>query len=144
MWEGIFAIGSKIFSELFGSSSGKSAVEQAATAYTTVKEADKEEAIKQEVVENQDADSARKMVIAPSHNTSFDVFVDGWSRMIRPLIATWAFMVLVGLIKPPVLLDTGTVSTVILSIISFYFSIRVISTDIPRMVGGIIKARKES
>ena len=92
----------------------------------------------QEKSEEASADliSARKFI--PGEQK--DSIVDVWHRAIRPLVATWAVLVLFGLIPPPLHWHNipGEVWAIILTVITFYFGGRGFLQDVrTRIANGL-------
>lgn len=85
-------------------------------------------------------ESARAMVFT-SHNSWFDILVDGLNRLPRPVIAFWAIGVLTGWIDQPTHLAhlDPLVGNIIWTVATFFFGSRVIFKDIPAMVKSIKK-----
>lgn len=71
-----------------------------------------------------------------AHDTWLDVIVDGWSRLVRPGFATWAFGELVGWWNVKTEQINPEKFQLIIIIVTFYFGARVLLKDLP----GIIKA----
>lgn len=84
--------------------------------------------------------SAARQMQFVSHDSWFDIIIDGWVRLIRPMFATWGFMVLTGIIDPP---PVGTldpfVVKIIWTIIGFYFGVRTISKDMIPAINKLFK-----
>lgn len=91
-----------------------------------------------------DVQRAREMPLAPSHNTWFDVLIDGASRLPRPLMAFWVIGILMGLWNGPDFeaID-DKVETWVEYIMGFFFGHRAMARDIPSMVSGITKALRK-
>ncbi len=66
----------------------------------------------------------------------WNLFIDGLNRLPRPLFALWAFGELSGLLAVPPGLNTlhPIVLNIIWTIIGFYFGIRTVSQDLPKML----------
>lgn len=66
----------------------------------------------------------------------WDSFVDKWHRAIRPALATWAILILFGLLPPPNHWTNipDPVWQLIVVIISFYFGGRAILKDLPQAI----------
>lgn len=79
--------------------------------------------------------SARAMVMT-SHNSWFDILIDGISRLPRPVITTWAIGMLFGWIPEPIHLQTLNPITlnIIWTVITFWFGSRVLLKDIPSVI----------
>lgn len=79
-------------------------------------------------------DSARKMQMI-SHDSWFDILVDGLNRLVRPLVTYWLCGGIAGFWPLPA---TGTVDPLILNafwtVITFWFGGRVIVKDIPKAI----------
>lgn len=91
-----------------------------------------------------DVQLAREMVIAPSHDSWFDVLVDGAARLPRPVMAFWVMGMLFGLITPPNLNAMGPkLLTWIEYIMGFYFGHRAMARDIPILVSSITNALRK-
>lgn len=122
MWGWLKAIGGFLTG---GSKTAEKVVEMADDAVFT-----KQEAATQD---SSDTTSARADQ-GVSHNTWLDVIVDGWSRLVRPGFATWAFGELVGWWN----VKTGEISAdkfqLIIIIVTFYFGARVLLKDLPSIV----------
>jgi len=83
---------------------------------------------------NDATDSARKMALA-SHNTWFDVLIDGINRAIRPGVTIWIIGGLIGWWALPA---PGTIDPFFLkifwTIIGFWFGGRAVLKDLPKAV----------
>jgi hypothetical protein len=82
-----------------------------------------------------DLDKARQF--APGEK--WDTFIDKWHRAIRPVLATWATLILIGIMPPP---DHWAaipepVWQLIIVIVSFYFGGRAILKDLPAAIKAI-------
>jgi len=86
--------------------------------------------------EDASQDSARQMVYTPVGGDLFNRVVDGLNRLPRPLMALWAFGILVGVIPVPDHLAYAhpLVLNILWTVIGFYFGIRTISQDLPRLL----------
>ena len=88
---------------------------------------------------NESQNSARRMAIA-SHNTWFDVLVDGLNRLVRPWITVWLFGGLVGWWTLP---SPGQVDPFFLNafytILVFWFGGRAVLKDLPKALSIIRK-----
>ena len=84
----------------------------------------------QEKSEEASADLVSARTFAPGEK--MDSIVDVWHRAIRPLVATWAVLVLFGLIPPPLHWHNipGEVWAIILTVITFYFGGRGFLQDV--------------
>jgi hypothetical protein len=86
--------------------------------------------------EDASQDSARKAPEASSHEGIFNRVVDGLNRLPRPLMAFWAIGELTGLLPQPTHLNTinPIVLNIIWSVVGFYFGIRTITQDLPKLI----------
>lgn len=92
-------------------------------------------------------DSARKMVLV-SHDSWLDIGIDAWSRLPRPVIATWVTGVLIGWWEPPAYLNAmyatnPIMMNIIWTVVTFYFGARLIIKDIPAAVALAVNAVKK-
>lgn len=80
-------------------------------------------------------DSARKMELA-THNSWFDIAVDGMNRLPRPLITGWVVAMLFGWVDEPAHLQVMSPMTlnIIWTVITFWFGSRVLFKDIPSVI----------
>lgn len=125
---------------LFGNSSnGKGVVQTAVDTYerfdpSAVKL--HEMSLEDQTAGDASQDSARKMIVAPSHDSWFDILIDGLNRSVRPGFTLWAFGTLVGWWDttahwneiPPM------VWNIIWTIITFWFGSRILFKDLPSLV----------
>lgn len=81
-----------------------------------------------------DTSDSRSMQFA-SHESWFDILVDGLNRMVRPAFAFWSFGVLVGWWGEKIKEISPEAMNLILIIVTFYFGGRAILKDLP----GVIK-----
>lgn len=114
----------KIIGFFTGNAGGK-VMEMADEAFHTEQE--------KAATDQKDTDSARADQ-GVSHNTFIDVLVDGWSRIVRPGFATWAFGELVGWWDVKVEQVSSEKMHLIILIVTFYFGGRVILKDIPSVL----------
>lgn len=84
--------------------------------------------------DQKDLESAR-LSQAPSHDSWFDVLVDGIARLIRPGVTIWLIGGFVGIWKLP---DPGATDpywqNVFLLVITFWFGGRTILKDLPEAI----------
>ena len=130
-------------SVLFGKSD-KGVIQQASDVVerwlpSTVKE--HEMNIEQTKTEDASQDSARKMEISATHEDWFNRAVDAINRLPRPLLAVWAIGQLTGVLPPPKHLDNihPLVLNIIWTIVGFFFGVRTISQDLPKMLQALRK-----
>ena len=94
--------------------------------------------------EASDMSEARAQSPTYTHNTWFDVVIDGWSRAIRPGVTTWLFGGWANWWKLP---DTQTLdpfwTQLTLVIVSFWFGGRVLIRDLPQLVATITKVLRK-
>lgn len=85
-------------------------------------------------------DSARKMELA-THNSWFDIAVDGMNRLPRPLITGWVVAMLFGWVDEPAHLQGKSPMTlnIIWTVITFWFGSRVLFKDIPSVIKALRK-----
>jgi len=130
---------SNVFSAVFGSTgNGKSSLEIAADVYDNRNPG---EITKHEMnIENLQAgdasqNGARQMKFQ-SHESWFDIFVDGINRAVRPFMTIWAFGILVGWWGEPEGFSTMDFMTknIIWTIITFWFGSRILFKDIPNVI----------
>lgn len=81
-----------------------------------------------------DTADSRNMQFA-THDSWFDILVDGLNRMVRPAFAFWSFGVLVGWWGEKIKEISPEAMNLILIIVTFYFGGRAILKDLP----GVIK-----
>ena len=92
---------------------------------------------------NDSQQSARGFAAPGVHNTWFDALVDGINRLVRPALALWAFGVLCSWWLPPVVTPAiAPYQTLIYTVFTFYFGVRAVTEDIPRLVRNILAARE--
>jgi len=87
----------------------------------------------------QNVNDARAMQGPQGGVSAFDVFVNGLNRLPRPLFSLWAFGTLVaatfGLISSTGFQNLDPFSQkLILTIVEFFFGIRVVSQDVPALI----------
>lgn len=131
-----------IFKLLFGWGSGKGAIEQVSDTVERFRPGPvKEHEMGIEDIKAQDTsqDAARKAQEAPTHEDRFNRTVDALNRLPRPLFAFWAFGELAGMLPPPPLaiVANPVVMNVVWTIIGFYFGIRTVTQDVPRLLNAI-------
>ena len=81
-----------------------------------------------------------QQLVLPTHDTLFDVVVDGLSRLIRPAIAFWAIGVLFGWIKTDHLQHIDPMAwNLIITVVGFYMGFRAITKDFPNLIQVIRK-----
>lgn len=97
-----------------------------------------EMSIEQLQAEDASQASARSMQQA-THDDIFNRIIDGISRLPRPIIAFWAIGQLFGILVPPTHLSTlnPIVLNIVWTVVGFYFGIRTISQDIPKLINAI-------
>lgn len=144
-----FATGgvSTLVTGLFGSSeNGKGVVNQVSNVVDQWMPSDA--TLHKQNIENMTAGdasqaSARLMQVAPSHDSWFDVFIDGLNRSVRPFFTYWAMGVLAGWWAAPKIddIDPFTLS-VIWTIIGFWFGGRMLVKDLPKAMA-MFKASRE-
>lgn len=122
-----------------GSKSGKSIVETTADIVDNYKPGQvTQHKMQIEDVQVGDASqsAARNFQAQKMGDTWFDVLVDGLNRLPRPLFALWAFCELSGILPVPPGLNTmhPIVLNIIWTIIGFYFGVRTISQDLPKII----------
>lgn len=102
-----------------------------------------ENSLEENRLSEQSQDSARKMVFT-SHESKFDILIDGLNRLPRPMFAFWAFGVLVGWWPAPdfQLIDPLTLK-LILSVFGFYFGMRGLTKDIMPALARLINTVKK-
>src|SRR3990167_141644 len=85
--------------------------------------------------------SARSMVFTPVGGDWFNKIIDGLNRLPRPIMALWAFGVLVWVLPVPahLMLAPPLVLNIIWTVIGFYFGVRTISQDLPKLLASIRK-----
>ena len=141
-------IGKGILS-IFGAGSatnGKSIVTEAADIYERrnpgpVKE--HEMSVEKTTVEDKSQESARSLSLV-THEDWFNRTVDALNRLPRPVLAGWAIGALFGLVQPPEWMNAPTAAqlialNIIWTIIGFYFGVRTISQDLPKIIQAIRK-----
>jgi hypothetical protein len=84
--------------------------------------------------------AAQKMVLT-SHNSWFDILVDGLNRLPRPLITGWVVAMLFGWVAEPAHLQVMSPMTlnIIWTVITFWFGSRVLFKDIPSLIKSLRK-----
>jgi len=83
---------------------------------------------------NNATESARSMALA-SHNTWFDVLVDGIARLIRPTITIWVTGGMMGVWRlPDISLVPPFYQQVFWTILTFWFGGRALLKDLPKAV----------
>jgi hypothetical protein len=84
-----------------------------------------------------DLTKARQFEPGEKWNTA----IDKWHRAIRPTLATWATLVLIGIAPPPKHWDAipEPVWQLILVIVSFYFGGRALLKDLPATIKAMRK-----
>lgn len=91
--------------------------------------------------QRQENESARRFAAPGTHDSGFDVLVDGLNRLPRPLIT---FYVLPGIVGAWPLPDLGRVDPLWLlvgaSILGFYFGGRLLTKDVPAAVLQVLAA----
>ena len=127
---------------LFGGSSDKGIVEQAADAVERFAPG----VVKQHEMSIEDlkaGDESQKnaqQLILPAHDTIFDVAVDGITRLIRPAISFWAIGVLFGWINTDHLQTIDPMAwNLIITVVGFYMGFRAITKDFPSLIQVIRK-----
>jgi hypothetical protein len=79
-----------------------------------------------------------RAAVAPSHESYFDVFVDGVNRAIRPVVTLWLMGGFIGWWKLP---SPGSVDpywqTIFTIILTFWFGGRAILKDLPAAIKAI-------
>lgn len=102
------------------------------------------EGMSEVIASDNDVQRAREMSIAPSHNTWFDVLIDGASRLPRPFMAFWVIGILMGFWDGPNFEKIDDkVELWIEYIMGFFFGHRAMARDIPAMIGGITRALRK-
>ena len=86
----------------------------------------------------QDTAAARNMQFG-SHDSWFDIAVDGFNRMVRPAFAMWAFGELVGWWRVVTVDISPEKMNLILLIITFYFGGRAVLKDLPSLIKSLRK-----
>lgn len=124
---------------LFGKSEGKGVIQQASDVVerwvpSTAKE--HEMNIEQTKTEDASQDSARRMQLTATHEDWFNRVVDALNRLPRPLFTFWAFGLLTGFIKTPSHLNDmhPLALNIIWTIIGFFFGVRTLSQDLPKLI----------
>lgn len=122
-----------------GSSSGKSTVETVADIVDNYKpgEVTQHKMQLEDLKAGDESQSSARSFQAQKMGTSwFDTLIDGLNRLPRPLFALWAFGELTGIIPVPPGLNTmhPIVLNIIWTIIGFYFGVRTISQDLPKII----------
>ncbi len=140
----------KILTGLFGSSAnGKGVVGEISDAVDRWLPSD---ATKQkQSIENQKAgDDSQKnaySLVLPSHDSWFDIFVDGLNRLPRPLLTLWLIGVLYNWWPTPNLeLVHPIILNIMWTIITFWFGSRIVMKDVPAAIAvynSIKKRRKQ-
>lgn len=130
-----------IVSAVFGSSNnGKSNLEVAADIYDNRNpgEITKHEMNLENVQAGDASQNSARQMSFKSHDSWFDIFVDGINRAVRPFMTIWVFGLLVGWWDEPENFSTMDAMTknIIWTIITFWFGSRVLFKDVP----GAIKA----
>lgn len=125
----------KLMGFLFLPGGGQSKQQPGAVVDAVANAVDKAVYTEQEKAQDaeQDLQSARNFIVAPSHSTLWDAFIDGWHRAIRPAFATWAFCVVAGWVRVPAeawALIPALAWNIILTVIGFYFGGRMLTKDI--------------
>lgn len=131
------AIGTGI-SVLFGSSSnGRGLVDQVsdvADKWMPSAETKQKNSIEDLKAGDASQDSARAMILA-SHDSWFDILIDGLNRSVRPFITFWVMGVLFGWWVAPA---TDNIDPIVLNImwtvITFWFGSRVVFKDVPNAI----------
>ena len=121
-----------------GSTSGKSVAETVAETvdnYAPGQVTQHKMEVEDVKVGDESQQAARQFQATKMGTTWFDTLIDGLNRLPRPLFALWAFGELSGLLSVPPGLNTlhPIVLNIIWTIIGFYFGIRTISQDLPKM-----------
>lgn len=94
----------------------------------------------QERREQDAADTAdARTFTTPSHESWFDILVDGVNRLVRPFFAFWSFGVLVGWWGEKINNVSPEAMQLILIIITFYFGGRAILKDLPSVIKALRK-----
>lgn len=78
-----------------------------------------------------DSQASARAMQQPSHDSWFDIFVDGLNRLPRPLFTFWVFGILSGIIVPPNLQLNPILWNIVWTIITFWFGQRVLFKDLP-------------
>jgi len=125
---------SKVWKGLFGSSD-KGAIEQIgsiADNYLPGEVTKHKMSIEDMQAGDASQESARNMQL-PTHDTWFDVAVDGINRLPRPIITFWVISMLFGWVSPPMYfaMYPPLVLNIIWTVIGFWFGSRMIIKDIP-------------
>src|SRR5262245_42314648 len=111
---------------LFGKGGADKVVDVADEAFHTEQEKSQED--------EKDLQSARLMQ-SPSHDSVFDIIVDGVARLIRPGVTIWLIGGFVGWWRLP---QPGTVDpywqNIFLLVITFWFGGRAILKDLPEAI----------
>ena len=86
--------------------------------------------------------SARGMQLR-SHDSWFDILIDGLNRLPRPIITFWVIGVLFGIVPIPVHWEMipPMVWNVIWTVVTFWFGARMIFKDIPAIYGYVRKMK---
>lgn len=115
---------------LFGSSNGAGKVAEVIDEAVYTKQ-------EQAVDDTKDLASARSY----EPGGKFDSFVDKWHRAIRPAIATWAILILFGVLPPPDHWQAipQPVWEMVLLVITFYFGGRTLVKDLPAAIAAMRK-----
>ncbi len=93
--------------------------------------------------DSKDTADARSMQIA-THNTWFDVIIDGWSRAIRPGVTTWLIGGWAGWWAFPNPALVGPFwQEITLLVLTFWFGGRALLKDLPAAVSAIMASRKK-
>lgn len=69
-----------------------------------------------------------------THNSWFDVLVDGLNRLIRPAFAFWSFGVLAGWWGERIKEVSPEAMSIIMLVVTFYFAGRAILKDLPSII----------
>ena len=148
LWGGVTTVASKLF---VGEKGWIEQVSDTADKWHPSKTTIHRMTLEDQTAGDASQESARGFVQV-THDSWFDILVDAWARLPRPVIATWCIGVLIGWWPPPEYLTTMYATNpimlnIIWTVITFYFGARVIVKDIPAAVAlatNAIRAYKES
>lgn len=89
----------------------------------------------QEKAEQDSKDTATAANIPmASHDSWFDILVDGMNRLVRPAFAFWSFGVLVGWWGEKIKDISPEAMNIILLVVTFFFGGRAILKDLPSVI----------
>lgn len=131
---------SKIGGLLFGGKSDKSIVEQAADAIERFApgEVKRHEMSIEDIKAGDESQRSAQAMVLASHNSWFDILVDGLNRLVRPAFSFWALFVLAGIVSTDHLIDIPPMAwNIVWTVAGFWFGTRMVMKDIPEAIVAI-------